>query len=95
MTPCSRSFGRMVTARREMEEAVATYVARAAEKMRRQQLAATQLQLFLHTNRFRPADLQYAASRTVDLNVATADTTRLTRAALDALGGPLARGLRL
>ncbi|MBS7532311.1 Y-family DNA polymerase [Ancylobacter sonchi] len=84
---CSRSFGRMVTDRREMEEAVATYVARAAEKMRRQNLATAQLHLFLHTNRFRPADPQYAASRTIALNVATADTMRLTTAALDLLGG--------
>lgn len=77
---CSRSFGRMVTERREMEEAVATYVARAAEKLRRQNLAASQLHLFLHTNRFRPADPQYAASHTLTLPVATADTSRLTRA---------------
>lgn len=82
---CSRSFGRMVTQRHELEEAVATYVARAAEKMRRQQLAAAQLHLFLHTNRFRPADPQYAAARTVTLPVATADTARLTRVALAAL----------
>ena len=36
----SRSFGKRVTSRVEMEEAVASYVARAAEKLRRQNLAA-------------------------------------------------------
>lgn len=59
----------------------------AAEKMRRQKLVAAQLHLFLHTNRFRPADPQYAASRTVDLNEATADTPRLTRVAQETLEG--------
>jgi DNA polymerase V len=39
----SRSFGKLVTARVEMEEAVASYAARAAEKMRRQNLAAGRL----------------------------------------------------
>jgi DNA polymerase V len=41
----SRSFGRMVTERHEMEEAVASYATRAAEKMRRQDLAAGRVML--------------------------------------------------
>jgi DNA polymerase V len=48
----SRSFGRPVTLRNEMEEAVAAYTARAAEKMRRQNLTTANLQVFVHTNRF-------------------------------------------
>src|ERR1700676_1706601 len=36
----SRSFGKAVTSREELEEAVATYVSRASDKMRTQALAA-------------------------------------------------------
>jgi putative SOS response-associated peptidase YedK len=46
----SRSFGRLVTERPEMEEAVASYATRAAEKLRRQNLAAGRLMVFVQTN---------------------------------------------
>ena len=41
----SRSFGRLVTMRDELDEAVTAYTARAAEKMRRQKLATASLQV--------------------------------------------------
>ncbi|WLB57431.1 Y-family DNA polymerase [Bradyrhizobium japonicum] len=78
---CSRSFGRAVQQRQEMEQAVATYAARAAEKMRRQRLATPALVVFILTNRFKPTDPQYTAQQLVQLPVATADTGRLIRAA--------------
>lgn len=81
----SRSFGRPVTTRPELEEAVAAYVARAAEKMRRQQLVSANLVVFIHTNRFRQDQRQYNATQAYQLPVATADTGRLTGAALRAL----------
>jgi DNA polymerase V len=77
----SRSFGRLVTARREMEEAVASYATRAAEKMRRQSLAAGRVMIFVQTNPFRPQDAQYAREHQVQLPVATADTGALIGAA--------------
>jgi DNA polymerase V len=81
----SRSFGRMVTDKRELEEAVSTHAARAAEKMRRQHLATARLVVFIHTNKFRPQDKQHFAEQTVNLPVATADSGKLTSAALRAL----------
>ena len=81
----SRSFGRPVTTATEMAEAVATYTARAAEKMRRQSLATANLTIFVHTDRFRPDDPQHNASQGVQLPVATADTGKLTSAALRGL----------
>lgn len=81
----SRSFGRPVASRRELSEAVAAFTVRAAEKMRRQALAASRLMVFAHTDRFRPADPQYDAMQPAALPVATADTGRLIRAALGAL----------
>lgn len=82
----SRSFGRMVTERREMEEAVASYASRAAEKMRRQDLAAGRIMVFVQTNPFRPQDAQYARERMIALPVASADTGTIIGAAQRALG---------
>lgn len=82
---CSRSFGRAVKTRAEMEEAVSTYAARGAEKMRRQKLAASSLMVFLETNSFRPQDAQYHPSQTVTLPVPSADTAKIIRAALSGL----------
>lgn len=87
----SRSFGRPVTTRVEMEEAVATYIARGAEKLRRQDLCAGRVSVFLETNRFKPDDPQYNPARSMKLPVATADTGKLTAAAerlLDAMWRP-------
>ena len=81
----SRSFGRAVQTRQEMEEAVSTYAARAAEKMRRQHLATASLVVFVETNGFRPQDAQYQASKLVQLPVATADTAILITTAMRAV----------
>lgn len=81
----SRSFCRMVTEKRELEEAISTHAARAAEKMRRQNLATSRLVVFIHTNKFRPQDRQHFAEQTIILSVATADSGKLTTAALRAL----------
>lgn len=77
----SRSFGRPITQRHELEEAVSSHVERAAEKLRRQQLAASVIRVFVWTNPFKPQEKQYSASHTVNLPVATADTSRLLKAA--------------
>lgn len=81
----SRSFGRPVVALAYMQEAVATYISRAAEKMRREGLVTPALQVFVTTNRFRDQDKQYTGQHTVHLPVATSDTTRLIKAALHGL----------
>lgn len=81
----SRSFGRPVTTFQELREAVSSYASRAAEKMRRQHLATAHLVVFVQTNRFKPDEPQYDASRAVRLPVATADTGRLLKAAGHAL----------
>ena len=82
----SRSFGRAVTTRCELEQAVSSHVERAAEKMRRQSLAASVLTVFVMTNPFKPQEPQHSASHAVRLPVATADTVRLLRAARHGVG---------
>jgi DNA polymerase V len=74
----SRSFGRPITTLSEMREAVATYMTRAAEKLRQAQLAASVVTVFLNTNRFTD-EPQYANSVTLPLPVATQDTAELIR----------------
>ena len=90
----SRSFGRTVKTQQKLEEAVATYTARAAEKLRRQRLAAGRLMVFVHTNRSRPQDAQYAREQAVRLPVATADTGKLTGAAHRDLAAIFREGFR-
>jgi DNA polymerase V len=77
----SRSFGRPITTLIEMREAVATYMTRAAEKLRRHQVAAGVLTVFLMTNRFTD-EPHYTNSVTIPLPVATQDTAELIRYAL-------------
>jgi DNA polymerase V len=71
----SRSFSRPVTELRELKEAIATYLSRAAEKLRLYRLTVNILQVFAHTSRFR--DNYYSNSVTISLPVATQDTTEL------------------
>ena len=83
---CSRSFGRAVTERVELEQAVCSYTERASVKLRHQNLACASLQVFVMTNRFKPSEPQYSGSKTVSLPVATADSAKLAKAAMMALG---------
>lgn len=48
----SRSFGRVVTELKELEEAVSAYMAKAAEKLRNDESIAKQICVFIHTSRF-------------------------------------------
>ncbi len=81
----SRSFGRPVESLEEIREAVAAYVSRAGEKLRRQQLAATTLIVFLATSRFIP-ESHHAASVVVNLPVPTDITPELIRYAHEGVG---------
>ena len=90
----SRTFGRAIETRAELEEAVATYASRAAEKLRGQGLAANRITVFAHTNRFKPEERQYTAERAVTLAIATADTGKLIAAAKRGLGAIWRPGYR-
>ncbi|MTI12510.1 Y-family DNA polymerase [Sansalvadorimonas verongulae] len=72
---CSRSFGLPVSSEKEVWEALATYVSRACEKMRRQGKAAAKAQLFLRTDPFRKDDGQYHGSLVLQIPQASASTS--------------------
>lgn len=78
----SRSFGEYVYALPDLEEAVASYIARAAQKLRRQGSVTEAVQVFIRTNPHSAKQAQYQQAITVPLTEATADNVRLTRAAL-------------
>jgi DNA polymerase V len=78
----SRSFGAYVYTLPELEEAVATYIARAAEKLRAQGSVAGAVEVYIRTNPFSEKQPQYQRAIAVPLTQSTSDTMRLTRAAL-------------
>jgi DNA polymerase V len=90
----SRSFGRAVTSRIELEESVATHMARACEKLRAQSSVAAMIQVFVRTNRFKPSEPQYSPSIAIGLVEACDDTLALTDAALTGLGRIFKAGYR-
>ncbi|MFZ9952769.1 MAG: Y-family DNA polymerase [Vulcanococcus sp.] len=79
-TCVSRSFSRPITELDELRQAVATYVVRAAEKLRRQRQRAGRLSVFARTSPFAPHF--HGASAGVSLPLASNDTAVLLQAAL-------------
>lgn len=81
----SRSFGQLVYDLNGLKEAVAGYVAKAAEKLRNQDSLAGAIQVYIRTNVIKPKVPQYQRAVTVPLPEATSDTRGLTRWALRVL----------
>lgn len=77
----SRSFGAYVYDIEPLAEAVSSYIAIAAEKLRSQNSIAGMVQVYIRTNPHKEAP-QYQRGLTIPLPEATDDTLRLTRAAL-------------
>jgi DNA polymerase V len=80
-TCVSRSFSQPITSQSELREAVATYLSRAAEKLRRQQQRAGAITVFVRSNPFNGTSF-YSNSATVSLPLASNDTAVLLQAAL-------------
>ena len=77
----SRIFGEPIELLHQLKEATANYVTRAGEKLRQQGLAAGVMTVYVTTSRF--VENRYYNSGTIELDVATNDTTELLHAALD------------
>jgi DNA polymerase V len=78
---CSKSFSKQVSDLGELEEAVSTYVTRAAEKLRSQHSVASYMMIFLNTNRFKEGP-QYNNSASTTLQAPSAYTSDLIRIGL-------------
>ncbi len=90
----SRSFGRMVTSLADLQEAVATYTAQAAYKLRSKGLRTTVVDVFIRTNSFKKDEPQYCNRRTFLLEAPSSHTATLTKIALAALKAMYRPGYR-
>lgn len=81
----SKSFGYKVTDLQDMKEAVATFTARAAEKLREEHEIASYITVHITTNYFRKTDKQYTNSITCALPQPTSYTPLLIETALKGL----------
>lgn len=83
---CSRMFGKRLTELAPIQEAVATYMMRASEKLRAQQSLCKKIRISIRTGMFNPDEAKYANGVVVDLPHPTDDVRLLTRAATEAVG---------
>jgi len=90
---CSRSFGSRVSDIRSLEEALSSYVQRAAEKLRSKKLLANAVQVFVETNRFQ-TDPQYFGHAVQALPAPTAYTPVIHQKALSILHGIYREGYK-
>jgi len=82
---CSRSFGEPVTELKGLEEAASSYVAKAAEKLRKQGSLAGHLTVYLCTSFF--IENPYSNSASISLPIATDYTPDLIKVAKSLLRG--------
>ena len=82
---CAKTFGQEIKEYTELAEAVACYVARAAEKLRSQDSQAASLTVFVRTNYFNKTTPRYENSYSIRLPFPTAFTPDLIVSALRGL----------
>lgn len=80
----SRMFGRDITEKIDLEEAIAYYATRCAEKLRRQDCCANLLYVFIQTGIYRDVP-QYCKTALFNLPVATSSTLEIVRYSMKAL----------
>lgn len=91
---CSRMFGKRLTELAPIKQAVATYTARAAEKLRAQVSLCKRMRVSIRTGMFNPDEAKYAKGALVELPYPTNDTLLLTRAATEAAAQVYRSGFR-
>lgn len=89
---CSRSFGSNVYTKSDLAEALSSYVASAAERLRNQEGLASFLEIFLHTSRFKE-DNYYSNSTYMNLHIPTDYTPSLIHYAKKGLNKIYRQGL--
>ena len=76
-----RTFGEPITQLQDLQEALTTFLTRAAEKLRRHRLAASALTVFLSTGTFHRPDMVREYARVCALPAPTSSTCLLAQAA--------------
>ncbi|GAB0063261.1 MULTISPECIES: Y-family DNA polymerase [Pseudomonas syringae group] len=82
---CSRMFGKRLTTIEPIKEAVATYIQRAAEKLRSQNSLCKKIRVSIRTGMFNPDEAKYANGALVELPYPTNDVRLMTKAATEAV----------
>jgi len=90
----SKSFGQPVTTKAEMAEVVASYMSRAAEKMRSGGTVTQCIRVWVETNNFKSGDPQWNGAASVSLDTATNYTPELVTASMRALDACWREGFR-
>ncbi|CAB1401731.1 Y-family DNA polymerase [Pseudomonas fluorescens] len=81
----SRMFGNRLTTIEPIKEAVATYVHRAAEKLRAQNSLCKKIRVSIRTGMFNPEEAKYANGALIELPYPTNDVRLLCKAASEAI----------
>lgn len=82
---CSRMFGKRLSELPPIREAVATYAARACEKLRLQGSLCKKVRISIRTGMFNPDEPKFSRGVICDLPYPTDDTREITRAAVAGL----------
>ncbi len=90
----SRSFGVPVSDKEQLREALVTYTSRAVEKLRSQRSAASQISVFVKTNRFSKTEKYIKQNYHVSLPEPTNDTTTFLKCVTLALDKIYEQGIR-
>ncbi len=81
----ARSFGRLLSEKKDIQEAVANYASSCAAKLRMQHSCASTINILIQTNVHRTQDKQYSRSVTLQIPVATNSTGKIISFALKGL----------
>ena len=89
----SRSFGKLITEKHDIGEAVANFAAKCAFNLRKEKSCASKLIVFIHTNEHRKQDIQYRNNICIELKVPSNSTIELIDYALQGLNGIFRPGI--
>ncbi|MCF0049568.1 Y-family DNA polymerase [Dyadobacter sp. LJ53] len=90
----TRAFGKIVTSKDELAEALSVYTARGASKLRAERSVAKQISYFIRSNPFSKTYPYFSTGHSITLPVATSDTCKLTAAVLRSLEKTFRPGVR-
>jgi DNA polymerase V len=80
---CSRSFAEKMTDHDPLRQTICEFAARAAERLRSENLACRVVQVFIRTSQFNSTDPSYSNIATTKLSAPTSDTRTITKTCTD------------
>jgi len=81
----SRSFSRPIEKIEELQESIANYGSRVAEKIREEGLIAQSMSIFVLTNHFNKKEKQYSSSIKLQLDYPTSDSKLIVKRAIEGI----------